>query len=128
MSDVPQRSPKLAKYRGEYRKDLREKLNAEQAIEEIGALENQLSTGAGTLSAAAVGALKTVLESKWKKVAKILPDLKSVERETGETAEQLAREALNVRLAELHAAAHSRVNGSGSTGIIPAPESGTTTH
>lgn len=129
MADTDVKSnPRLLAYRGEARKILRDKINAEAALDEIEQIESKLHSKAGKLSAPAVGALKAVLESKWKRVAKILPDIKAVEHDPGEHAEKLARDQLNLRLAELYAAAHSRIDGPGSTGVVQPPESPATTH
>jgi hypothetical protein len=106
-------SPRLAAYRGEARQILREKLKAEEALADIEKTEQLLADNYKTLSAPQVGALRAVLESKWRKVAKILPDLKAVEHEPGENAERLTRDQMQHELTVLHARVAERMHGRG---------------
>lgn len=120
MAEGAHKSPRLAAHRGEYRKILRDKLDAEKALEEIQCVEDQINSEWRELAPAQVGALRVLLESKWRKVNKFLPDPKAVEHDPGEYSEQLARDQLNARLAELYATANSRLDGRGSEGVADA--------
>lgn len=106
-------NPRLLAYRGEARAILRDKVKADEALDDIAKTERILADGYETLSAPQVGALKAVLESKWKRVAKALPDLKSVEHEPGEHAERLTRDQMAHELALLHARVAGRLHGRG---------------
>lgn len=128
MADGAHKSPRLAAHRGEYRKILREKINAEDALEEISHVEQQIKSKWESLAPAQVGALKVLLESKWRKVNKFLPDPKALEHDPGEYAEALARDQLNVRIAELYARVDSRAHGRGGEGIAGANAGSDSTH
>lgn len=111
MADSDIKSPRLNKWRGETRAVLREKVKAEEALDSIAEIEGMLRDKHSELGPAQVGALKAVLDSKWKRVAKALPDLKSVEHEPGEHAEQLTRDQMAHELALLHARVSERMHG-----------------
>ena len=128
MADTPQRSPRLAAYRGEYRKNLREKIDADGALADIEKVNKKIKAKWKTLDPAQVGALKLLSDNSWRKLGKLLPDLKAVEHDPGEYAENLARDQMNARLAEIYATAHSRIVGRGSDGAVPADDSPSTTH
>lgn len=128
MTDSPHKSPRLAAYRGEYRKNLREKIDADGALADIEKVNKKIKAKWKSLEPAQVGALKLLSDNSWRKLGKLLPDLKAVEHDPGEHAENLARDQMNVRLAELYAAAHSRIDGRGSGGVVPADDSPATTH
>jgi hypothetical protein len=128
MADTPQRSPRLAAYRGEYRKNLREKIDADGALADIEKVNKKIKAKWKSLEPAQVGALKLLSDNSWRKLGKLLPDLKAVEHDPGEHAENLARDQMNVRLAEIYAAAHSRIDGRGSGGALPLDVGSKSTH
>lgn len=120
-----EKSPRLAAWRGETRKILRDKLKAEKAIDDLDLVNETVRTLWNDLSAPQVGALKLLADNAWRKLAKVLPDLKAVEHDIGENAEKLTRDAVNERLAALHAGADRRLNGrrgEGSAGVDDRPE------
>ena len=116
MADSPSRSPRLAAWRGENRKILREKLNAEGAIEDIALVDKTVRDNWKTVEPAQVGALKLLADNAWRKLAKVLPDVKAVEHDVGENAEEMTRERLNERLAAIVGRANRSTDGRGSTG------------
>lgn len=128
MADIPQRSPRLAGFRGEYRKNLREKIDADGALADIEKVNQKIKAKWKSLEPAQVGALKLLADNSWRKLGKLLPDLKAVEHDPGEHAEALARDAMNVRLAELYATAHSRIDGRGSAGALSSDAGSESTH
>ena len=128
MADNPeQRSARLNEWRGVQRQELRNMIKAEQLLADLENIRAQ-AQGPKKLSPAKVGALKLAADIACKLLTKVLPDVKAVEHDPGEHTEQLAREQLNLRIAELYALATSRLNGSGGAGTLQAPESGPTTH
>jgi hypothetical protein len=128
VSDHPQQSPRLAAWRGESRKILRDKLKAESAIEDLDMVNETVKAKWSDLNPAQVGALKLLADNAWRKLAKVLPDVKAVEHDIGENAEKLTREALNERLAALHAGANRRLDGRGSEGSAGTDPGAPTAH
>lgn len=129
MSDSPvEKSPRLQAWRGETRKVLRDKLKAERAIDDLDMVNDTVRTKWGELSAPQVGALKLLADNAWRKLAKVLPDVKAVEHDVGENTEKLTRDLLNERLAALHAGARRRLDGRGSAGSAESDDGTSTAH
>ena len=108
-------SSRLAAWRGERRTELRNMIKAEELLESLEVIRTE-ALGKKKIAANRVGALKLAADIAYRQLAKVLPDVKAVEHDPGEHTERLARDQINARLAELYAATHSRIDGSGSTG------------
>ncbi len=68
--------------KAEARKVMREKIDFGQALTDIGKMENTLAElikGEAEISNARIGAIRTFLDSKWKRIDRVLPPLKSLE-------------------------------------------------
>lgn len=118
----------LHNWRGARRQSLREKIKAEALLDDLELIRKQCMDKADSMTANHVGALKLAADIAAKQLAKVLPDVKAVEHDPGEHTEKLARDTLNVRIAELYAAANSRVDGRGSAGALSPDDGSATTH
>lgn len=118
----------LHNWRGARRQSLREKIKAEALLDDLELIRKQCMDNAPTMTANQVGALKLAADIATKQLSKVLPDVKAVEHDPGEHTEKLARDTLNVRIAELYARANSRIDGRGSAGALPSDDSPATTH
>lgn len=107
---------------------LREQIDAEKCLETIGEVEKVLAEQWESIGRNQVAALKLRVDAAFKKLAKILPDVKAVEHDPGEHAEELTRERINERLAELYARTNSRANGRGGEGAAVSDSDASTTH
>jgi hypothetical protein len=117
VTDSPvEKSTRLQAWRGETRKILRDKLKAESAIDDLDMVSATVKAKWEELSAPQVGALKLLADNAWRKLAKVLPDVKAVEHDVGENAEKLTRDVLNERLAAIQSRANRRIDGRGSEG------------
>ncbi len=68
----------------QHKNSLREKISFVQTINQITKIEDEvleLAKNEVDLAAPTITAYKTVLDSKWKKINKLLPDLKAIEIE-----------------------------------------------
>jgi hypothetical protein len=102
-------------------------IKAEELLESLEVIRAEALTKK-KLNANRVGALKLAADIAYRQLAKVLPDVKAVEHDPGEHTEKLARDQINARLAELYAATHSRIDGSGSAGTALITGSETKTH
>lgn len=118
----------LHNWRGARRQTLREQIKAESLLTDMELIRKQCMENAQNMTANHVGALKLAADIAAKQLAKVLPDVKAVEHDPGEHTERLQRDALNVRIAELYAAANSRIDGRGSAGALPADAGAEATH
>ena len=68
--------------KAEAREVMREKIDFGQALTDIGKMENTLAElikGETEISNARIGAIRTFLDSKWKRIDRVLPPLKALE-------------------------------------------------
>ncbi len=121
-------SSRLAAWRGVRREELRNLVKAEKLMISMERIRIKAERRSKEMTANEVGALKLSLDAARYQLGKVLPDVKAVEHDPGEHTERLARDQINARLAELYAATHSRIDGSGSTGTAIVTGSETKTH
>ena len=68
--------------KAEAREVMREKIDFGQALTDIGKMENTLAElikGETEISNARIGAIRKFLDSKWKRIDRVLPPLKALE-------------------------------------------------
>jgi hypothetical protein len=118
----------LHNWRGARRQSLREQIKATDLLTDMELIRKQCMENAPTMSANHVGALKLAADIAAKQLAKVLPDVKAVEHDPGEHTERLQRDTLNVRIAELYAAANRRLDGRGSSGTVSGDIGAESTH
>lgn len=87
--------------RRETRRKLRERIDGAEALETLGEIDHELATRGKEMKAVEMGALKLRVEIARTKLDKVLPDLKAVEHEIGESLAELADAELESRLALL---------------------------
>lgn len=129
MADSPiERSRRLQSWRGETRKILRDKLNAEKAIDDIALVDKTVREKWQRMSAPQVGALKLLADNSWRKLAKVLPDVKAVEVDIGEHSEESDRDVLLNRIAALHRRATERLERQRAEGAPASSDGSGATH
>jgi hypothetical protein len=107
---------------------LREAIQAEKLLSDLEVIRKRAMRTAKKMSANEVGALKLSADIACRQLAKVLPDVKAVEHDPGEHAENLTREALNERLAAIFAGVRERLDGRRSAGSDPVDVGAAPTH
>lgn len=108
----------MHRIRRETRRKLRERIDGAQALDTLTAIDKELAERGREMKAVEMGAMKLRVEIARTKLDKVLPDLKAVEHEIGESLAELADSELESRLAQLIGKART----------VDAPPGAETTH